>query len=756
MLEHVFRRHLFTERRRIGTEPVYQFHALFREFLLAEGRRRLDAAERRAALDRAAGLLVGRGDFDAAAALYIEASAWPALAGLALHAGRSLLAEGRERTLDHWLAALPETIRDADPRLLLAQAQVLLHAEPARSKAMLARAHAGFEAQGDVRGRLLTAATAVECHYYEWADFAPLDSWIEVFGPLLRESPSLGTPDALRVHAALLIALLFRQPEHPGIGDTAAGLDRLLAAPDADSVPVNDRMNAASILFNYFNWKTKGDSADALIARVEPWLADPQVTAQRRIWWQVHRAFNEQLRGNYARSRRLMEETEALATEHGLGWVQVEIHHAEVTALVSSGDVDAAAAALGKLRAAVNPTRRMDVAYLRLQEAGVLLLQGRPREAAAAAQSAVALGRESGLPSLQLPHFLVRHALCRAHLGEIDAAQALFGEAISLATGADRRNFEMNAGFLRAHAARTAGATEEALASLRELLATRRATAYFGLMRLPKEVVSPLLAMALDHDIEADYTRGLIARHRLPPPSSDIAQWPWPLALRALGEFTLARDGEVLTSRGKAQKKPLELLKALLALGGRNVDTSMLTGLLWPDAEGDDAKTSFDSTVYRLRKLLAADGVLLLADGKLSLNPALVWCDVWAFEAALDAGRHEAALALYRGHFLALEAASSWVLPQRDRLAARMQRAVLTEGERLERVRDWPSARALYERALELDNLAEPLYRRLMVAQRELGDRAGALTTYRRCRELLSIVLNRRPAAETEALRGSL
>ena len=41
VLDYVFRRHLFTDRRRIGDQPVYQFHALFREFLLAEGKRRL-------------------------------------------------------------------------------------------------------------------------------------------------------------------------------------------------------------------------------------------------------------------------------------------------------------------------------------------------------------------------------------------------------------------------------------------------------------------------------------------------------------------------------------------------------------------------------------------------------------------------------------------------------------------------------------------------------------------------------------------
>ena len=44
VLDYLYRRHLFTDRRRAGGEPVYQFHALFREYLLAEGRRRSSRA----------------------------------------------------------------------------------------------------------------------------------------------------------------------------------------------------------------------------------------------------------------------------------------------------------------------------------------------------------------------------------------------------------------------------------------------------------------------------------------------------------------------------------------------------------------------------------------------------------------------------------------------------------------------------------------------------------------------------------------
>ena len=90
---------------------------------------------------------------------------------------------------------------------------------------------------------------------------------------------------------------------------------------------------------------------------------------------------------------------------------------------------------------------------------------------------------------------------------------------------------------------------------------------------------------------------------------------------------------------GKAQQRPLDLLKLLVALGGANVDAQQLTAALWPEADGAAAKTSFDSTLFRLRKLLDVENALVLSAGKLSLARALVWTDLWALEAAFDAAQ---------------------------------------------------------------------------------------------------------------------
>jgi DNA-binding response OmpR family regulator len=260
---------------------------------------------------------------------------------------------------------------------------------------------------------------------------------------------------------------------------------------------------------------------------------------------------------------------------------------------------------------------------------------------------------------------------------------------------------------------------------------------------------------------------------RLKPRAADAKEPYCPLKIYTLGQFALVRDGQPVVFSRKVQKRPLDLLKVLIAQGGSRADTASLIEALWPDAEGDSAKVSFDSNLHRLRKLLDLNDVLLLSEGKLSLDRAKCWVDVWAFDElvgrveraahhpddALQADPAETTrdlLRLYAGHFIEKESQEPWAVAARDRLRAKFVRAVGTLGARLEERRAWDQAATLYARALELDNLAEGLYRRLMIAYRELGENAEAVQVYRRCRDMLSIVLSIAPSAETEAVRATL
>jgi DNA-binding SARP family transcriptional activator len=108
-------------------------------------------------------------------------------------------------------------------------------------------------------------------------------------------------------------------------------------------------------------------------------------------------------------------------------------------------------------------------------------------------------------------------------------------------------------------------------------------------------------------------------------------------------------------------------------------------------------------------------------------------------------------LAAYRGPLLGADDVP-WIAKPRDAMRARFVRVLMRLGEQLERRGDWAGAIDVYRRGLEADNLAESFYRGLMRALAATGDQAEALNAFRRCRELLSIVLGVKPSSETEHL----
>src|SRR5579859_3259172 len=73
-----------------------------------------------------------------------------------------------------------------------------------------------------------------------------------------------------------------------------------------------------------------------------------------------------------------------------------------------------------------------------------------------------------------------------------------------------------------------------------------------------------------------------------------------------LGRFQVLKDDASIRSSRRAQRKPLELLQALIAFGGTEVGAHVLTDALWPDSEGDAGYHALESALYRLRQLLGS------------------------------------------------------------------------------------------------------------------------------------------------------
>lgn len=757
MLEYLYRHHLFTDRRR-GEQVTYHYHALFREFLLEELGRRVAPEERRAVTARAGHLLAARGLISEALALFREAGEWEEMRKLILAHALEWARQGRAKALSDWIEALPATMRDGDAWLTYWFGRAWIFVEPHKGRPAVERAYEAFRAAADGRGEALALSAIVNSYCVEWATFVPLDRWLPELKRLLRDDlpVKLDLASELRARAALLVVLLLRKPDDEASEPCAERLDELI---DGEN-DLNVRVMAASNLLNYINWTTEGDSAAGLVARIEPIVRKPEVTPLVQLWWASQFSHWHFINGRYAEANGVMTEARAIAERYGLENHLFDIDHQDAAALVNKGDHAAAKARLDIMERRLSPAHRMLWPYYLHLRSTLEQRLGHAKAAADIAERALAMVRELDIPSLQMPHFFARVAWARAALGDREGATRHLEEAMARAAPVDRKLFEQRRELLQAEADMNAGDTERAAEGLARVLAERRARGDVVFIPSRPDLASRFANLALGRGIETAYVRMLIERHGLVAPDDACAQWPFRLRIRVLGGFELTRDGEPMRFTGKTQQRPLELLKFVVAAGAKGVDADKITATLWPDSDGAAAKSSFDSALFRLRKLLDVDNAIDLSSGQMSLARSLVWTDIWALEAALDntsasdvvpAVAARRLLDAYPGPLLGDEE-STWIAKPRDALRARFVRALMDLGAALERAGDWSTAIDVYRRGLEADNLAESFYRGLMRALAATGNHAEALTAFRRCRELLSIVLGVKPSAETDRL----
>lgn len=244
------------------------------------------------------------------------------------------------------------------------------------------------------------------------------------------------------------------------------------------------------------------------------------------------------------------------------------------------------------------------------------------------------------------------------------------------------------------------------------------------------------------------------------------------IAIRTLGQFQLSVGGRSVQFRYRVQRRVLELLKALIALGHPSVGATRIMDALWNESEGDQASRCLATTIYRLRELLQAKDAVLYAGGQLILNPSYCRVDVWELErqlAAIESAnqssfpdieelfrRHHEIAQLYRGDFLEADRCYSWTEPMRERLRARYMRVLRTWGRCLQQCGRHEEASLIYRKGLEVDPLAEECYDQHMRCLIALGRRTEAVLLYRRCCAVLQKELGLQPASQIHALYLSL
>jgi len=740
-------------------EPVaqhageYRLHPLWREFLLQRAGAALGSetcARLRAAAARA---FDARGDTDAAIDLWLDAGDAKAARDRLCAVLESKLALGQLAQWAHWVARLPVAMRESDPELQYGLARIAFLQEDASALAHYQRAGEGFAAQGRLRHQQLCAAGVLEWSYNS-DSFIGHRRWCE----LLRRDTVDETTDDEITRARLLngrVLAAFFSGDFECQGDALT--ESVLALLSSESAE-NDRLSLGISLLGCLERHKRWPEAQQLAARMQALLAAPRLGSRVKILVRQQIAIDlHRQTGEYGELARLAQCARQEAHEHGFPVLEYEAVAGLLYAALYTGDETQAQRLLAELRAMSDPASVYHRRFMHQGQAWLALQFGQPARALVEAQGLrEAIGRSEMPPAFAATWLLVAVLARFAHGDEMGALTELQTLQADVEPAA-RALLQAQRLALEAWRWRRDGDDAQADEALRAAFALAAPLRYFQLLGPLRSHLSELAAQAIERGIEPEFTQALIARRCLRPTGTALlsARWPWALRVETLGHFALQVDGRPLVFDGKVPRKPLALLKALVALGPAPVPESTLVDALWRGEEADAAHAALNVALHRLRKLVGPS-TTTLHDGAVSLDASRVWVDARAFERAVIDGDLPRALALYRGDFLAADVDEPWAVTARERLRARFSRAVVAHGQTLAGQGRHEEAIAVYRRGLDNDDLDEAFTQGLMRCALGLHSPATGIAAYQRLKRTLALRLGVAPSAQTEALMREL
>lgn len=228
---------------------------------------------------------------------------------------------------------------------------------------------------------------------------------------------------------------------------------------------------------------------------------------------------------------------------------------------------------------------------------------------------------------------------------------------------------------------------------------------------------------------------------------------------RTFGAADLRQSDGTAVLSVLAQPKRVALLSYLAVKGfGDFVRRDTLCTAFWPDADQSQARHRLRSSLHMIRKALGHGIVLRRGDEEIGLSDEGVWFDAREFERAVDDGRHEDALEIYRGDFLtgfhvtASHEFDEWLRGTRERFqslaaaSAKTLARVAAEDGRQDEAIQWSC------RAREIVPFDESALRAHLSSLDAAGRRPDALREYEAYAARLTAELEAAPAPETVEL----
>ncbi|MDA8135452.1 MAG: hypothetical protein M0T82_12595, partial [Desulfobacteraceae bacterium] len=568
--------------------PSYEYHPLYREFLLSRAGEVLSSSEQTSTRRSAAVILEQAGQSEQAVDLLRDIGDFEGIAGIVLVHGKDMVTQGRIVPLQRWIADIPEKIISGNPWLLYLKGMSLLTVLPLQAIPLFERAYDLFRKQDGFMSALLCASAAMNAIYMGMEDYEPLDHWFAVVNDLCQGAGPFPAPEIEAwVASGMTAALGLREIVHPEADEWIERVYRLDESPGS----IVPKANALHQLF----WFGAMRSGVYAVRRVEAELkrmarvrdVHPLVViTSKRVENSCY-----QLSGMTEKCIESADEGLELSQKHGILFFDFLFRITKVTSLLDAMDIKGARGALRDLLSSETGLSRHGRAAFLMYSTREALISDEPEKALAQAGELSHLVRALNSP-FGYGMCLLRKALAFHLMEKKDEAWMNLSEVFEIADTHASLWLRMFAFYHQAHFAFEEGDAKIGGKALGEALILARKSGYVFCTDDHPGITARLCMKALEKGIETEYVREIISRRGFTPPAETgtdllaLDEWPYPLKIFTLGQFKIVRDGTPFMFSGKVQKKPLEMLKALIAMGGAHVPVEKVTEALWPDADG--------------------------------------------------------------------------------------------------------------------------------------------------------------------------
>src|SRR5438105_3305815 len=167
LLEELHRKNYFTLRR-TQAETTYEYHPLFRDFLLRRAGVAFTGMELRALRQKAAALAEADGQLETAAELLRACGDYDGMAQLVLRHARTLVEQGRGQVLEGWLASLAPDTRAANPWLSYWHGICRLPYSPGEARTHFELAYERWRTREELDEVALAWCAIVDSFVFEW------------------------------------------------------------------------------------------------------------------------------------------------------------------------------------------------------------------------------------------------------------------------------------------------------------------------------------------------------------------------------------------------------------------------------------------------------------------------------------------------------------------------------------------------------------------------------------------------------------